>query len=392
MAKRVLIDPGSHHLLNLGDVAMLQVCVERLRGLWSHPDLRALTVAPELLDRLCPGVAAIDATGRYDLVAAPPRLRGPRPVARARLAFEGRRRGGAVAAYVAELLAADVLVLSGRGGLTDAFADEAGAVLAELELAAAIGLPTALLGQGLGPLDDPRLREQAARVLPSVRLIALREERGAARVLAPAGVDAARTVVTGDDAIEPAFRARRAPDDQRRLGINVRVAAYSGIGAAEAEAVARAASRVAERHGAELQPIAISTHPAENDHGALATVLGDRPPPPNDPAGAIELIGGCRTAVVGSYHAAVFALAQGIPAVGLAASPYYAEKFRGLAAQFGAGCRVVELDRPGGLDEVEPALEELWRDAPALRDELLAAAERQIERGHDAYARLAQLV
>jgi polysaccharide pyruvyl transferase WcaK-like protein len=393
MAKRVLIDPGSHHLLNLGDVAMLQVCVDRLRGLWPEPDVRVLTVAFDPLARLCPGVTPVDARGRYELVDSVPPLRGPRRLRRARLALEGRRRSEPVAAYVDELLAADVLLLSGRGGLTDAFAGESREVLAELELAHAIGLPTALLGQGVGPLDDAGLRARAARVLPSAGLIALREGCSGPGLLAALGVAAERVVVTGDDGIELALASRPAPSSPPRLGINARVAPYAGIGEREVAAIARAAARVASDHGAELQPIAISAHPAEDDRDAFAALLSDGATPPvAHPRDAVELIGRCTAVVAGSYHAAVFALAQGIPAVGLAATSYYADKFRGLQEQFGDGCRVVELDGPDALESIEPALDELWRAAPSLEGELRSAATRQVERGRAAYARLARLV
>lgn len=390
MARRILIDPGSHHLLNLGDVAMLQVCVERLRRLWHGPNIRVLTAAPDLLARFCPGVAAVDANGRYELLTTPSAPRGPRALARASLALEGRRRRGAAGAYVRELLAADLFLASGRGGLTDAFADESRALLAELELAHATGLPTALVGQGVGPLDDPTLRAHAARVLPSVELIALREgDRGQA-LLAASGVDATRVVVTGDDAVELASSAPREPAAPPRLGINLRVAPYAGIETSDAAAVAAVAKSFARRHGATLQPIAISLHPAEDDRRAF-----DDPPADSDqaatPCAAARVAGRCRAVVAGSYHAAVFALAQGIPAVALAASPYYADKLNGLREQFGAGCRVVELDRPGALDAIGPALDAQWRRADELEADLRAAALRQVERGHGAYERLGRL-
>ena len=43
---------------------------------------------------------------------------------------------------------------------------------------------------------------------------------------------------------------------------------------------------------------------------------------------------GCRAIVTGSYHAAVFSLALGVPAVCLTKSPYYHAKFGGLPALF----------------------------------------------------------
>ena len=42
-AVRVAIDPGSHHVLNLGDVAMLQVAVKRLGEIWPGAHIDVLT-------------------------------------------------------------------------------------------------------------------------------------------------------------------------------------------------------------------------------------------------------------------------------------------------------------------------------------------------------------
>ena len=56
-------------------------------------------------------------------------------------------------------------------------------VLNLMEHACDAGVPVALVGQGLGPLDDPGLQARAAQVLPQVRLIALRECRLGPQVL-----------------------------------------------------------------------------------------------------------------------------------------------------------------------------------------------------------------
>ena len=65
--------------------------------------------------------------------------------------------------------------------------------------------------------------------------------------------------------------------------------------------------------------------------GPWASGLGEEEP--CDPRAIIKRIGRCRVVVTGSYHVAVFALSQGIPAICLANSEYYEIKFRGLADQ-----------------------------------------------------------
>jgi polysaccharide pyruvyl transferase WcaK-like protein len=354
---------------------MLQSCVHRLRRGWPDARIEALTAAPDLLARHCPGVVPVAAEGRYEWVA-----RG-----RARLPPRWRRSSEFLYAF----RRADILLFTGRGGLTDAFADEAASVLLELEAAARIGLPVAMLGQGFGPLSDPALLARARAVLPGVILFGVREPRAAPAFLAQAGVAPARVVVTGDDAIEIALRST--PSDQgRHLGVGLRAAPYSGVEVERVAALVPLLRDLAEARGAELLPVPISRHPIEDDTEAMTRLSLPDPEPGVDltvPA-AVERAGRCRVVVAGSYHAAVFALAQGVPAVGLAGTPYYRDKFLGLEAQFGRWCRVVGADRP---EEAVATAAELWDQAPGARDELLEAARRQAAQADLAYARLFEL-
>lgn len=389
-APRVLIDPGSHHLLNAGDVAMLQVCVERLLDSWPGARIDVLTTAPELLAELCPSVTPLPAAGRYELTAdggpALPRNRG---LARAALARAGRRlarREPAARMFADALLAADLFLLSGRGGLTDAFPDETDAVLTELEIAVRIGLRTALLGQGIGPIESPLALARMADALPEAAVLSLREGRVAPKLLASLGVPRDRVAVTGDDAIELAFRDR--PERLGgALGLNVRVADYAGVAAEMANRIGTTVGEKADELDADVVRIGISSHPHEDEVGARKRE--GAPAPVAHPATAIAAAGHCRAVVAGSYHAAVFALAQGVPVVGVAASPYYVDKLLGLRDLFGEGCRVVRLDEQpdAATATIAAELDRLWEEAPALRDELLAMAERQIQLSRAAHAR-----
>ena len=395
-APRILIDPGSHHLLNAGDVAMLQVCVERLRETWPGARIDVLTTAPELLVELCPGVTPLPAAGRYELTdGGGPALPRPRWLARAALTRAGRRRERrepAARMFADALLAADLFLLSGRGGLTDAFPGETDAVLTELEIAARIGLQTALLGQGIGPIEDHRALARMAAALPEAAVLSVREGRTAPDLLASLGVPRERVAVTGDDAIELAFRNR--PERLgEALGLNVRIADYAGMTPEMASRVGTTAGAKAGEFDAEVIGIEISSHPHEDEVGSIQHRNASAPVA--RPAVAIAAAGRCRMLVAGSYHAAVFALAQGVPVVGIAASPYYVDKLLGLRAQFGEGCRIVRLDEgmnAAELASVESELYRQWEAAPALREELLAAAERQIELSRAAHARATAVI
>ncbi len=402
---RILIDPGSHHLLNVGDVAMLQVCVARLREQWPHARIAVITAAPDLLERSCPGAEPVDAQGRYAWLRQPRATATPTPerrlarrlptaAARRALGMEARRRrgeSGDPAAFVRELLSADLFVLSGRGALTDAFADEAVAMLEELRMADAAGIPSAMLGQGIGPLG-PELRRRAADVLSRVGAIALREDLVGPPLLERLGVPAARVHVTGDDAIELALAERPSAPSGTELAVSLRVADYAGVGASDAERVVLALRETADRLDAPLAPLALSSHPAEPDADVLSRLCETPAAIPADAAAAIERIAAARVLVTGTYHAAVFALALGIPVVCLTASDYYEAKFEGLRQQFGTGCDVISLAGSDAPARMAAAVQRLWDEAPTSRDALIGAARRQVDAGRVAYRELRTLV
>ena len=59
---RILVDQSGYDLLNIGDVAMLQSCVTRLRGQWPAAEIMVIATAPERLAAYCPGTIAIGRT------------------------------------------------------------------------------------------------------------------------------------------------------------------------------------------------------------------------------------------------------------------------------------------------------------------------------------------
>jgi colanic acid/amylovoran biosynthesis protein len=123
------------------------------------------------------------------------------------------------------------------------------------------------------------------------------------------------------------------------------------------------------------------------DEGELTRALAIR-----TPLDLVRQIRRCRVVVTGSYHAGVFALANGIPTIGLARSDYYVDKFLGLADMFRVGCEMVSLDREDAAETVRATLRRMWEDAPAIRPTILASAEAQIAAGHAAYRRIRDAV
>jgi polysaccharide pyruvyl transferase WcaK-like protein len=417
---RILVEPAAHSQVNVGDIAMLQTAVSHLRELWPDASIGVITATAERLAVYCPGAEPVSAAGRqawleHPLVGSrvdarlPARLRGrvrageekarrllpalTRPIIRTR-----QRLGGHSTEDLDDFLdwvsSADLVVASGAGLLTDAFARRAGTVLELLDTAVERGATAAMLGQGVGPLSDSELRATASRVLPKIDLIGLREGRSGPAILRSLGVTDERMITTGDEAIEQALDSRTGRSGDG-IGVNVRVARYSDVSADALDVVGRVVRRSAERHGVDLVPVPISFYSKERDADAIARMLGTEErlaPEVGTPAAAIGQVGRCRVVVTGSYHAAVFALAQGIPAVGLAGSGYYVDKFLGLAGQFDGGCATVRLDEPRLGERLEAAVEEAWSSAPSLSVGLRRSAELQAERVRQAYASLHAIV
>jgi polysaccharide pyruvyl transferase WcaK-like protein len=289
-----------------------------------------------------------------------------------------------------------MVVALGGGYLTDADQAQSARVLNLLEHAASIGVPTAMLGQGLGPIEDPVLLSRAAEVLPSVRVIALREDRRGPALLEKTGVPRSRVVVTGDDAIELAY-SQRAQELGRDLGVCLRAAGYAPVTTKARESVAAALRSVAREVSAGLVPVVIAEYRSQDRRSTLPLVEGfehARPPlgrfaRPQDVAAQV---GRCRVMVTGAYHAAVFALSQGIPVVALTSSTYYDDKFLGLAGMFGTGLELIRLDGDDLGERLPAAIRSAWERAPEERPALLARAAEQIAASRTAFERICGLV
>jgi polysaccharide pyruvyl transferase WcaK-like protein/SAM-dependent methyltransferase len=418
---RILVEPCAHGMINAGDTAMLSVATARLRQMWPDAQIGVITDVPARLALHCPGTLPVPAEGRriwleephvgarVHGMLSPSGARGLRAVeervrrrmpsvasSTIRLRRRLRRlRNDDLTEFLGWLYSADLVVATGAGLLADPYVPRACSVLELLETAIRRGVPTAMLGQGIGPLTDERMRAVAGRVLPKVELIGLREEHYGRPELRALGVEDRRMVTTGDDAIELALKRASNSRDGGGIGVGIRVARYSGATEEAIAAVGSALRKAAIRHGAELIPVPISAAVKERDAMMIARVMGideGTIPPLDTPAAVIDQVGRCRVVVSGSYHGAVFALAQGVPAIGLAGSEYYFLKFRGLAKQFEGGCEMVRLDQPQLEGALEAAVDDAWRSKPGLGPKLLQSAERQVAHGWDAYRELHRIV
>lgn len=416
----IINPPGG--LSNLGDTAMLQVAVERFREYFPDATIANVTAWPERLASCCPGVkdqseqgrvlwctAALPEDSKLRILPSAVRRGWHGLVDRARvgcpdlmqkiLRFKFRgcpRRRAALDAFMEAMREADLVVVGGGGAITDEFKDYAIRELQTLALAQRLGKPTVMFGQGMGPVDDPELRAWALRVLPRVSQIALREGRRGPALLREWGVADERVCVTGDDVIEMVHQERRT-ELGNGIGVNLRLARYSQVSDEHLQTIRRRLHGMAQSCGAPLVPAPIAFDEEDSDPRAIRALLAgfddstDGGEGLREPRDTISQIARCRIMVTGSYHGGVFALSQGVPAVAIARSPYYRDKFEGLADQFGEGCLVLLVTAEDFESEFHSALRSLWEQAEALRPALLEAARRQIEAGRAAYERLLEL-
>ena len=179
----------------------------------------------------------------------------------------------------------------------------------------------------------------------------------------------------------------RAEQLGEHIGINLREASYSEVSSGESpikQNIRIILRKVASQHDISLIPIPIDN----SDYQAISNLLQQ---PIQDklggPAEIIAAVKRCRVVITGSYHAAVFALSQGISVIGLINSAYYQNKFGGLAAQFGGGCEVLQLDDSQFTEKLTMMLENSLQNAPNNREPLLQQAQLQIQLSRKAYQR-----
>ncbi|MCC7349580.1 MAG: polysaccharide pyruvyl transferase family protein [Phycisphaerales bacterium] len=414
MIRRILLDNSSYSLRNMGDVAMLQVAARRLAERFPDARIQCLTADARRLRRLVPQAQPLWCEGarQWTLTSI---LEGcPLPVMihdRLYHRIENARRRGALfiqtilgpllgargvddapmRAYLSAVRDADLVIGTGGGYLTDPFEHQARMVLGTLAMAQSMNKRTAMVGQGVGPLHNPALRSFGAEVMNHLHLLTLREAVTSRPLINELGVKVDYIDTTGDDAIEAVYLGRTdAPANG--IGVNLRVAGYAGALAGQLHVFKMVLADLSNQLNGPLIPLPIALQDEDSDVTSIGQLMDTGNwSIPDTPQEVMERVGCCRVVMTGSYHAAIFALSQGVPVVGVVASDYYTAKMRGIAGQFPDGCLIVPADQPDLAGRLRRAIESQWNAAPALRQPLLEAARRQIERGRRAYDHLAAL-
>lgn len=273
-------------------------------------------------------------------------------------------RGGLEHRWEAAVRDSRAVVVAGSGGMTDPHALHAivgwGMVT---ELAARHGVPVAFLGQGVGPLDEPSLREALGRTLDRLSLFTVRDQESVAvvrsinprvRVLAapdwallgePTGDhrrQAARLIaahVGTDRFVAISLRSYRTVDAEAHRHVTdvvrrvVRLAASRACRVLMVPNVVTATGRDDRRY---MKAVVEQLDAAESDR---CSVL-DEP----HPAQVTRAVLGASAGVFSTrYHPLVFALAEGAPGTGIAFDRYYVQKLGGALDWYGERDRVAEV-------------------------------------------------
>lgn len=384
---QVIVDNGAYTLRNMGDVAMLQTCVRRIRQYHPDAEIRVLIAEQEHLERYCPGTTALSVASR-DAFFESHRVTSSPIYEHWRRFKKSIKFPPAAREFANALETAGAVVVAGGGFLNDINPVQTRSVLRMLAAAGRRGCRTALFGQGLGPLDNSELLALLGHTCSNGTLLGLRESRRGFVIAKAAGVPPECWSITGDDAVEMALESR--PDVLGvGLGLSLRNVDYSALQDEDYRAITCAIEQLRQDLVDEIIPVPISFNSWENDPQVIGSIAGPQAQSQaallDIPIALINQASRCRVMLTGTYHGAVFALSQGIPCVCLYRSTYYRYKMEGLASQFPQGCEVLDLAATDAQSMIINTVHRLWDAADELRLPLIASAEIQVSAGKRLY-------
>lgn len=281
----VLIENGTYDCHNAGDLSMLKVCIDRLQKHYPNDKILTATEAPASLKLINDKTIPVSLLRGKLLWLQDRNLLGGLhkvlPIKNSIIdSFESslRREYPSFAKYritnkidhnspdylllknyINLIDSIDFAVVSGGGFVTDAFEDHAIRLLETIYLILKRGKKVAFLGQGIGPIESPKLKKIAKKVFPLVTLFALRESIKGPELLESLGVNARNIIVTGDDALELAASGRQ-PLLGNNIGFNIRVASYAAVENETSHNLAAVLQEQAKTFNCSILPVPISWH------------------------------------------------------------------------------------------------------------------------------------
>jgi len=298
-------------------------------------------------------------------------------------------KGGGAHPAVDSVLSCDALVISGGGNLCKSWPHFIYERLAMARLAASRGVPVFLLGQTLGPRFRPRERMLVAELLRSATWVGVRETYSYALAL-ELGIDRNQLSYQVDDA---AFLAPEVIPQEILEGFGLigkrpfiavtvhpigDVSIYNPV-VSEFAAALKCIARAAEADLVFLPHVKFHEQIDTPNDGSFADAINRalfaNPPlliaPVFSAAQTLWLTQQAALVISTRYHPLVFALAAGVPALGVWSDEYTRWKLQGALIHAGRPTDALSLEEAleGGL--VRKAIE-LWRLRESLRGERLS--------------------
>lgn len=240
--------------------------------------------------------------------------------------------------FISSLLEADAIYFVGGGYLTDEGKRECRALLVTALLAALLGKPVLMSGQGLGPFHSRITRFMLTTIARRAKLISLRDSGRGKRLLAELGVPMANVETITDDALTlPAEPRRQRP---HTLGIHWRNPPCRADTNDRVQAIMEEVIDSLASQGWSIRLFTFSEIPA-HEKDIYSRWIAQREWPDvtlvenADPRELKSAIGECSVCLGVAYHFSVFALAAGVPLISLWHTPYYKDKQEGLLEAFG---------------------------------------------------------
>jgi colanic acid/amylovoran biosynthesis protein len=258
----------------------------------------------------------------------------------------------------------NLVITSGGGNITDISYQNATETLCTIRLAQQLRKKTAMFGEGLGPLSDPKIIRLTKKVFPKLLALGVREGLTSPNLARKSGIRNERLFITGDDAIEFALN-EDSISTRECIGVNIRQALYAGNIFDKVYEIPRVVTKITKAHGIPIVPIPITKEKPISDLESidklfeLDEVEYQLAQEIDSVYDLLRQIKRCRLVITGSYHAGVFALACGVPVVCLSGTRYYDLKFEGLSGQFGVGCHIVDYRSETFPDELYLAIQKL---------------------------------
>ncbi|MBE7474450.1 MAG: hypothetical protein DPW09_22705 [Anaerolineae bacterium] len=439
---RILLDQAVHDHRNKGNNALLEVALNRLRNFWPEASFEIISISPHFCRVYIPGTHPVF-PHNFEISNSLETLHRfmPRPLWR--LLFElrerlhsqtkfdltskglrsllswfrrGRQQAGLEVSFEtgtdivtesvetsqspAELYSKiadyDLYIPTGGGYMCDSDKRFLFQMFDRVEAAVAHRVPVVMVGQGIGPMEDPDLLKRAREVLPLIDYIMIREQHIARPLLDLLNVAQYKVIMTGDDALELGYQAR-GNKLGTGIGLSLRVAAYTQVNEKHIAAIRPVVLQAAKKYSAELIAAPIDVNEADMNH--IEEIMKGHHKILSawqkfeTTSDVIKRISRCRVMIGGTFHGAVFALSQGIPVVALAKSVEYHNKLSGLTAEFGEeGCQVIDLNDKNLQEKLTDAIDFAWSVAEKLRPHLLEQTKRQIDLGYTAYQKIYDLV